>query len=142
MEGGSGIENIAYERMMQTFVLNMKHNNILHVSNPLPDRLRKKMGNLEKGTFPVKYQLVRCAIGGGRTKMCIHYWIAQLPLLVDTLTASCIEQGQYKDLFDFSYIENKKILCLGMDKGGGDVINMIWLGNRKDGITAEHSILI
>ena len=29
-----------------------------------------------------------------------------------------------------------------MDKGGGDVINMIRLGNRKDGNTAEHSIPI
>ena len=105
---------------------------MLRVANPLPGRLRKKMRYLEtKGTLLVKYQLVKCATGGGKTKMCIHYWIAQLPLLVDKLTASCIEQCRYEDSIDFSYIKNRNILCLGMDKGRGDMINMIQLGNRK-----------
>ena len=143
IEGGSDKGNVAYERQMKAFVLYLTDNNMLRVANPLPGRLRKKMGNLErKGTLPVKYQLVRCATGGGRTKMCLHYWIEHVPLLVDKLTASCIEQCRYEDSIDFSYMENKNILCLGMDKGGGDVINMIRLGNRKDGNTAEHSIPI
>ena len=59
--------------------------------------------------------------------MCIHYWITQLPLLVDKLTASYIEQCQYEDSINFSNMENKNILCLSMDKGGGDVINTIRL---------------
>ena len=117
MEGGSGMANIAYERMMQAFVVYMKYNNMLRVSNPLPGKLYKKMGNLErKGTLPVKYQLVRCATGGGKTEMCVHYWIKQLPLLVDKLTASCIEQCRYEDSIDFSHIKHKNIICLGMDK--------------------------
>ena len=29
-----------------------------------------------------------------------------------------------------------------MDRGGGDVINMLRIGNRRDGNTAEHSIPI
>ena len=127
MEGGSDMANIAYERMMKAFALNLQDNNMLRVANPLPGRLRKKMGMLErKVILPVKYQLVRCATEGGRTKMYIHNWIAQLPLLVDKLKASsCIEQCRYEDSINFSYLENKNIVCLGMDKGGGDVINMI-----------------
>ena len=74
--------------------------------------------------------------------MCMHYYILHLSLLVDKLIASCTEQGQYEDSIYFSHLKNKNILCLGMDKGGGDVINMIRLGNRKDGNTSEHSILI
>ena len=109
MEGGFDMANVAYERVAKAIVLNMQDNNMVRVANPLPGRLRKKMGNLErKGTLPVKYQLVRCATGGGRTKMCIHYWIQHLPLLVDKLTASCIEQCQYEDSIDFSYLEQKK----------------------------------
>ena len=113
MEGGSDMANIAYERMMKAFVLNLQDNNMLRVVNPLPGRLRKKMGLLErKGTLPVKYQLVRCATGGGRTEMCIHYWISHVPLLVDKLTASCIEQGQYEDSIDFSYLVKKILFVL------------------------------
>ena len=74
MEGGSDKGNIAYERQMKAFVLYLIDNNMLRVANPLPGRLRKKMGNLErKGTLSVKYQLVRCATRGGRTRMSIHY---------------------------------------------------------------------
>ena len=55
MEGGSDMTNIAYERMMKAFILNLQDNNMLCVANPLPGRLRKKMGTLErKGTLPVK----------------------------------------------------------------------------------------
>ena len=108
IEGGSDMINVAYERMMKAFVLNLQDNNLVCVANPLPGRLRKKMANLErKGTLPVEYQLVRCAAGGGRTGMCIDYWTAQLLLLVNKLAASCIKQYQYEDSFDFSYIENK-----------------------------------
>ena len=55
MEAGSDMANIVYKRMMKAFVLYFTDNNILRVANPLPGRLRKKMGNLErKRTLPVK----------------------------------------------------------------------------------------
>ena len=113
MKGGSDMGNIAYERMAKAIVLNMQNNNMLRVANPLPGRLRKKMGFLErKRILLVKQQLVRCATGGGRTEICIHYWIPHVPLLVEKLTASCIEQCQYEGSIDFSYLEEKTLFVL------------------------------
>ena len=48
MEGGSDMANIAYKRMMKAFVLYLNDNSMLCVANPLPGRVRKKMGNLRK----------------------------------------------------------------------------------------------
>ena len=56
--------------------------------------------------------------------------------------ASCIEQKQFEDSFDFSHLKNKTIFLIGMDRGGGDVINMLRIGNRTDGNTAKHLIPI
>ena len=129
--------------MVQALVLFMKDNNMLRVSQPLPGRLRQKMGTLERHrTLKVKYKLVRCVTGADKTKMCVHYWIPQIPLLVEKLTASCIEQKKFENSIDFSHLKNKIIVCIGVDRGGGDVINMLRIGNRKDGNTAEHSIPI
>ena len=58
------------------------------------------------------------------------------------MTASCIEQKKFENSIDFSHLKNKIIVCIGVDRGGGDVINMLRIGNRTDGNTAEHSIPI
>ena len=126
MKGGHGMSNRSFERMMKALVLFMKDNNMLRVSDPIPLGLRKKMGNLEgKGTLRVKHQLIRCATGGDKTEMCLHYWIPQIPLLVDKLISSCIEQGKFEDSFSFSHLPNKIIIGVGCDRGGGDFINLM-----------------
>ena len=143
MKGGHGMSNRSFERMMKAFVLFMKDNNMLRVSEPMPLGLRKKLGNLEgKGTLIVKYQLLRCATGGDKTEMCLHYWIPQIPLLVDKLVSSCIEQGEVKDSFSFSHLCNKIVIAVGCDRGGGGLVNLMQSINRECGNTAQHSIPI
>ena len=129
--------------MMKAFVLFMKDNNMLRDSDPIPLGLCKKMGNLEGNwTLRVKHQLIRCATGGDKTEMCLHYWIPHIPLLVDKLVASCIEKGKFKDPFSFSHLHDKIVLAVGCDRGGGDLINLMRLTNRECGNTAQHSIPI
>ena len=100
MKGGHGMSNGSFERMMKALVLFMKDNNMLRVADQIPLGLWKKMGNLEgKGTLKVEHQIIRCATGGDKTEMCLHYWIQQIPLLVDKLISSCIEQGEFEDSF-------------------------------------------
>ena len=70
------------------------------------------------------------------------YWISQIPLLVDKLISSCIEQGISEDSFLFSHLPNKIIIAVGCDRGGGDLINLMWLINRICGNITQHSIPI
>ena len=143
MKGGHCMSNRSFERMMKALVLFMKDNNMLCVSDPIPLRLRKKIGNLEgKGNFRVKHQLIRCATGGDKTEMCLHYWIPQIPLLVDKLIASRIEQGKFEDSFLFSHLPNKIVICVGCDRYGGDLIDLMQLINRICGNTAQHLVPI
>ena len=93
-------------------------------------------------TLRVKHQHIRYTTGGDRTELCLHYWIPQIPLLVDKLISSCIEQRKFEDLFLFSHLPNKIIIGVGCDRGGGDLINLMRLINRIYGNNAQHLITI
>ena len=141
IRGGYGISNNTICGVLKDFVRFQKDNNMLRVKNPLPGRLRAKMGKAEaKGTVPVDYKLLMCSTAKDKTEMCVHNWIKTIPSLCEKLVASCIEQGKFEDSISFSSQVNKIMLGAGTDRGGGDVMNLIRLLNRKDGNSARYSI--
>ena len=70
----------------------------------------------------------------------MHYWIQQIPLLIEKLVASCESQGKFEDSIEFSRLINKIYFSIGSDRGEGDVINLIRLINRIAGNCARYSI--
>ena len=141
MRGGYGVSNSAANQMMQDVVKVFKHNNMLRVQHPLPGSLRAKMGKAEEnGTLSVDHQVTRCSTAKDKTEMCVHSWIRTIPLLIEKLVATCIIEGKYEESITISKLVNKILLGMGADRGGGDLINLIRLLNRKDGNCSRYSI--
>jgi hypothetical protein len=62
--------------------------------------------------------------------------------LIERLACSSIVAGKQQPSIDFSSFEDVQIFYNNIDRGGGDLINMLRNGNREDGNTAEHCIPI
>ena len=143
MRGGHGVSNGALDKMLQDFVRFLKYNNMLRVNNPLPGSLRAKMGKAEGfGSIPVDHEMIMCNTAKDKTESCLHYFIKNIPLLVEKLVASCISQDKFEDSILFSRLISKIVLGIGGDRGGGDLSNLLRLMNRKDGNCARYSIPI
>ena len=107
---------------------------MVRVKHPLPGSCRQKMGKIEGvGSLPVDDQLIQCSTSSTKTESCMHYWIQQIPLLIEKLVASCESHGKFEDSREFSRLINKIYFGIGSDRGGGDVINVIRLINRIAG---------
>ena len=86
---------------------------MLRVNHPLPSSCRQKMGRIEGvESLPVDHQLIQCSTSLTKTESCMHYWILQIPLLIEKVVASCESQCKFEDSVEFSRLINKSILVL------------------------------
>ena len=137
----SYILNEAVCRLLEDYNRYLQQYGMLRVKHPLPGSCRQKTGKVEGvGSLPVGHQLIECSTSLTKTEACMHYWIKQIPLLIEKLVAICEAQGKFETSIEFSRLINKIYFGIGSDRGGGDVIDLIRLINRIAGNCARYSI--
>lgn len=141
---GSNVSSVAMESICKNMnTMLQKKQKLKSKKSPFEGQLRKKMGRLEQaGAVPSTFEYVECQITKDDTSRCVYYYIENVPLLIERLVATCVLERQCEDSFDFSNFIDKIIMRFGADRGGGDIIMMISLANRKEGNTGLFSIPI
>ena len=99
----------------------------------IPTRLKKKLGDKERLLPIVEHWLVEVEVKKDVKGMRVFYWVKNVPLLLELLVATTIQDGKKEDSFDFSNFVDTHIFVRGIDKGGEDVLDMVRYANRKDG---------
>ena len=66
----------------------------------------------------------------------------QVPLLCEKLVVSAYCDEKYQDSFDFSNFVDTILFYRGIDRGGGDNVELLRLGNRIDGNSGRYCVPI
>ena len=116
--GKKAISNEAVCRLLEDYNRYLQRYGMLRVKHPLPGSCRQKMGKVEGvGSLPVGHQFIECSTSLSKTESCMHYWINQIPLLIEKLVASCEAQGKFETSIEFCCLINK--ICFGIGSGRG-----------------------
>ena len=134
-------------QIFKDFTRILQHYGMLAVSKPLPGRLQMKMGKAEGlGVIKAKHNHVECSTGRyhGEVKfeMVLHYFIDQVILVFERLVKAAIVSGTFQESFEVTKLVNKILVCIGCDRGGGDLILQMRIANRMDGNCSLYCIPI
>ena len=110
------------------------------LENLYPGQLKKKLGEIERSLLPANTELREAEVDGKKKKMCIFYYIKQIPFLLESLVVASFRDGTFQEAFSFSNFENTILFFRGTDRGGGDTIDMTRLGNRENGNHGRYSV--
>ena len=110
------------------------------IQNLAPTRLKKKIGDVERDLLPTSVEIVEAQVDEKKSKSCVFYYIEQIPRLFELLIIASLRDGTFEDSFNFSSYVNKILFFRGTDRGNGDTIDMIRLGNRKNGNYGKYSV--
>ena len=106
-----------------------------------PSQLSAKIGAFEtENLLKTLLYIVDAEVDEKKSKSCIFYYTPQIPLLLEMLIASSINDGSYLQSEDISFYKNTEIFFRGTDRGGGNTIDMVRLGNRKNGNCGQYCV--
>ena len=125
----------------------LQHYGMLAVSKPFTGRLQMKMGKAEGlGVITAKYNHVECSTGryhgDVKFEMVLHYFIDQVILVFERLGKAAIVSRTFQESFEVTKLVNKILVCIGCDRGGGDLILQMRIANRLDGNCSFYCIPI
>ena len=104
-------------------------------------QLRSKIGKVEKEELlNAEYFTLDAEIDGKKMKNCVFWYIPQVPLLCERLLTSAHCDGKYEESERYSNLEDYVLYYRGVDRGGGDNIELIRLGNRIDGNSGMYCV--
>ena len=106
-----------------------------------------KMGKAEGlNVIKANHQLIECSTGRyhGEVKfeMVLHYFIDQVILVFERLVKAAIVSGTFQESLEVTKLCNKILVCIGCDRGGGDLILQMRIANRLDGNCSLYCIPI
>ena len=74
--------------------------------------------------------------------MVLHYFIDQVILIFERLVKAAIVSGTFQESFEVTKLVNKILVCIGCDRGGGDLILQMRFANRLNGNCSPYCIPI
>ena len=80
--------------------------------------------------------------GEVKTETVLHYFIDQVILVFEKLVKSAIVAGSFQDSFEVTKLCNKIFVCIGCDRGGGDLILQMRIANRLNGNCSLYCVPI
>ena len=98
---------------------------LLGLPKLIPTCLKKKIGDMEKLLPTVEHMMVEVEVAKGKMTQRVFYWVKCLPLLLELIVATTINDNKQEDSFAFSNFKNMHVFFRGIDKGGTDLIDMI-----------------
>ena len=106
-----------------------------------PTQLAPKIGTFEaENLLETLFYIVDAEVDEKKSKSCVFYYTPQIPLLMEMLTASSINDGSHLKSEDISFFKNTEIFFRGTDRGGGNTIDMVRLGNRNNGNCGKYCV--
>ena len=125
----------------------LQHYGMLTLNKSLPGRLQMKMGKAEAlGVIKARHCDVEFTTGRYhrevKTEIVLHYFIDQVILVFEKLVKSAIVAGSFQDSFEVTKLCNKIFVCIGCDRGGGDLILQMRIANRLNGNCSLYCVPI
>ncbi|CAB9518030.1 unknown protein [Seminavis robusta] len=108
-----------------------------------PGMLRKKVASYAMESFNLRlgFELVSLEIGGEkRNSRCLHVWIKEPALVVESLTESALIAGKFDDSSSFSKHQNELVVVQGSDRGGDITLCLVRIANRSGGNAPQYCI--
>jgi hypothetical protein len=88
-------------------------------------QLKKMIGDLERLGLPVEYTSVYADVSENKARLCVFYWIKNLPLLFERMVTTCRNSGSFEESNTFSFLKNTTLFFRGIGRGGEDIIDLV-----------------